>query len=134
MKTASCWFPALRECEGLGFIPPSRATEERGCFGVEGELEGKGGGKNERGEGVNREGIRGSALPTTSPDFEAPVSSGFGDGAMGCAVCPEPQHQLCAGRLPSTLLGRGSIDPSARRQLEHIWLPDEGGSSQPGGS
>lgn len=51
VKTASCWFPALRECEGLGFIPPSRATEERGCFGVEGELEGKGEGKMSVGRG-----------------------------------------------------------------------------------
>lgn len=73
-------------------------------------------------------------LATTIADFGVPVSSRFRDGEMIRAVCPEPQHHLCAVPLPSTLLGRGSIDPSAHRQLEHIWLPDEGGSSQPGGS
>lgn len=109
MKTASCWFPALRECEGLGFIPPSRATEERGCFGVERELEGKGGGKNERGEGVSREGIRGSALPTTSPDFGAPVSSGF------YGWCNELR---CLSRASASALCRAA-PINAARQREH---------------
>lgn len=39
---------------------------------------------------------------------------------MSWAVCPKHQRHLCAARL----LGRGSIDPSAQKQLEHIWLPD----------
>lgn len=119
---------------GSGLFPPPQATEERGCFGVAAGAGGERRGKNECGEGVNREGIRGSALATTSAGFGAPVLGRFRDGEMNRAACPEPQHQLWAAQLPSALLGRGSIDPSARRQLEHIWLPDEGGSSQPGGS
>lgn len=52
---------------------------------------------------------------------------------MSWTVCPERQHHIRAAWLPSPLLGRGSMDPSAQQQLEHIWLPDEGDSSQPGG-
>lgn len=90
-------------------------------------------GKNDCGEGVNREGIRGSALATTNAGFGVPFLGVQGWwNEQGC-LCPA-SAELCAAQLPSVLLGRGSIDPSARRQLEHIWLPDEGGSSQPGGS
>lgn len=68
-------------------------------------------GKNECGEGVNREGITGSALATTSADFGVPVSSGFRDGEMSWAVCPEPQHQLRAGRLHQRCSAEGASTP-----------------------
>lgn len=74
MKTVSCWFPALRECEGLGFIPPSQATEERGCFGVAAGPGGERRGKNECGEG----GIRGSPLPPPLQTLGFPFPVGLG--------------------------------------------------------
>lgn len=74
----------------------------------------------------------GSAPATIRADFGVPISSRFRDSEMSRAVCPEHQHHRCAEQLPSPLLGRGSIDPSAQRQLEHIWLPDVGGSSHAG--
>lgn len=74
----------------------------------------------------------GSAPATISAEFGVPISSRFRDSEMSWAVCPEHQHHCHAEQLPLLLLSRGSIDPSAQRQLEHIWLPDVGGSSQPG--
>lgn len=81
------------------------------------ELEGKGG-ENECGEGVSSEGIGGSDPPTTGA--EVSVSSRFRDGGVSWAVRAEPQHHLCAVQLPSALLGRGSIDPSAQAAGAHL--------------
>lgn len=96
---------------------------------------GKAGSKRVRGRG-GRGGVLGwgSAPAAVGADFGVPISSRFRASEMSWAVCPERQRHRCAARLPSPLLGRGSVDPSTRRQLEHIWLPDEGDSSQPGGS
>lgn len=51
MKTVSCWFPALWECEGLGFIPPSQATRSVGVLEWLLELEGEEGEKVSVGKG-----------------------------------------------------------------------------------
>lgn len=79
-------------------------------------------------------GAGGQREVSVSADFGIPIASGFRDSEMHWAVCPEQQDHCCTARLLSLLLGRGSIDPCSQRQLEHIWLPDECGSSQPGGS
>lgn len=119
MKTLICWFPVFREDGGLRFIPPHWPQRRLCALGLVAGAGGKGREHASVGHS-QREGFGGSAPAAVSADSGVPISGRFRDSEMSWAVCPKRQHHLCVARL----LGRGSIDPSAQKQLEHIWLPD----------
>lgn len=79
MKTLTCWFPALEEDVGLGFIPLPSHRGACVLWGGCGSLEGKGGEQASVGQGGQREGAGGAQpllLPVQTLGFPFPVGLG----------------------------------------------------------